>query len=264
MAQAHGNYTTYGDGCRCTPCRRDATRTRKIHRLGRSLKVDGDKVRAHIAQLCEAGMSVSDIAEDARMYRRNLGRIIDGTYRDVNRPTAERLFAVQPRAGWALLDATGSRRRYQALTAIGWSGKEILQRLQDIAGYTTNTTRINTQRHISARLAGAIRRVYDDLSMTVPPDTVTARRARARAARYGWAPPLAWDEDTIDDPEAEPDIDGPARTSQLRHLAEESDWLQSQGISLDEAAQQLGITRGYLDKARASHRAQARPKEIAS
>jgi hypothetical protein len=34
----------------------------------------------------------------------------------------------------------------------------------------------------------------------------SCERARRRAKKLGWAPPLAWDEDAIDDPDARPDF----------------------------------------------------------
>ncbi|WP_295694431.1 hypothetical protein, partial [Lapillicoccus sp.] len=55
---------------------------------------------------------------------------------------------------------------------------------------------------ISARAWRQVRQVYDRLSMTPGPSPT----ARARAAARGYAPPLAWDDDTIDDPRALPDL----------------------------------------------------------
>jgi hypothetical protein len=50
----------------------------------------------------------------------------------------------------------------------------------------------------------AVAAAYDALSMKLPPDTGISRQVRAHAERRGWAPPLAWDDDTIDDPDAVP------------------------------------------------------------
>jgi hypothetical protein len=46
-------------------------------------------------------------------------------------------------------------------------------------------------------------RVYDELK-SVPGSN---DRARTSALRYGWAPPGAWDESTIDDPNALPRLE---------------------------------------------------------
>ncbi|WP_205859648.1 helix-turn-helix domain-containing protein, partial [Phycicoccus flavus] len=51
-----------------------------------------------------------------------------------------------------------------------------------------------------------VRDVYDRLSMTPGPSPET----RGWAVKLGYAPPLAWDEDTIDDPTATPHVPGPA------------------------------------------------------
>ena len=48
----------------------------------------------------------------------------------------------------------------------------------------------------------AIVEAYDRLCMTPGPSAVARRRAEAK----GWAPPLAWDDNTIDNPNAEPDF----------------------------------------------------------
>lgn len=50
--------------------------------------------------------------------------------------------------------------------------------------------------------------VYDRLSMTPGPSAHTA----GWAAKRGYAPPLAWDEDSIDDPAARPATDRPVAT----------------------------------------------------
>jgi hypothetical protein len=74
--------------------------------------------------------------------------------------------------------------------------------------------------------ADAITRVYDELSMTVPQDDEAGRspragrihdRQRRLAARRGWAPPLAWDDDTIDDPAATPATGARERAWSTRH-----------------------------------------------
>ncbi|WP_329123945.1 hypothetical protein [Streptomyces sp. NBC_01353] len=51
-----------------------------------------------------------------------------------------------------------------------------------------------------------IRAAYEALSMR----TGTSAKTRLRAQRSGWAPPLAWDDDTIDDPHGVPQTDAPA------------------------------------------------------
>jgi hypothetical protein len=42
--------------------------------------------------------------------------------------------------------------------------------------------------------------------MTPPPPSGAVARTRARAAAKGWHGPLAWDDDSIDDPESRPQL----------------------------------------------------------
>jgi hypothetical protein len=113
----------------------------------------------------------------------------------------------------AELHATGQRRivpayriqrRVEALQALGWS----LRKIADEAGVTHN--HMTDVRKFAWRTTfDAIDGVYQRLSMTFPPETTAgeksgAVRTRNHARRNGYAPPLAWDEDSIDDPDAIP------------------------------------------------------------
>lgn len=110
------------------------------------------------------------------------------------------------RARSALVDGTGTRRRLQALARLGWSARAIAGRF----GYTEQTVSgwMRADR-VSRRTAAMVVRWYDAMSMTLPVAatrfdrySIGSTQGRARAA--GWAPPLAWDDDTIDDPAAVP------------------------------------------------------------
>lgn len=61
-----------------------------------------------------------------------------------------------------------------------------------------------------------------------------SNRVRARAARAGWAPPLAWD-DNIDDPDAVPDL---GRTVETGAIVID---LRSDGLPDSRIAEVLGI-----------------------
>lgn len=96
------------------------------------------------------------------------------------------------------VDATGTHRRIRALMRLGWPSREIARS----AGWDCRVSVTNVLRYgkVSAASAARIRRTYDELSMKVGPSPWT----RAYAERAGWPPPLAWDDDTIDDPKARP------------------------------------------------------------
>ena len=109
---------------------------------------------------------------------------------------------------WDVLsDAAGTRRRLQALVRGGWSLGLMSARL----GCTRQVLRLTLHRseRVTAATAGAVRELYDELWDQPPPEgTRFEKRAATMARRYarerGWVPPLAWDDDEIDDPAAVP------------------------------------------------------------
>lgn len=95
------------------------------------------------------------------------------------------------------VDATGTRRRIHALAAVGYSLAEQSRRLgMEISGASA----IARRTWVWVTTAEKVRALYDELSM-VPGNN---NRARNEAKRRGWPPPLAWDDETIDDPRARP------------------------------------------------------------
>ena len=97
------------------------------------------------------------------------------------------------------VSAVGTRRRLQALMAIGWDQHSLAVEVG-----VTNTRISNLVRGINPEVtwhtAARVARVYDRLSMTAREGTKAARYARTVARRQGWPPPLAWD-DIDNDPE---------------------------------------------------------------
>lgn len=102
-----------------------------------------------------------------------------------------------------LMDGTGTRRRIRALYALGWTGSVIARELGVTVGALFDL-RVREGRPVYAYTAERMAVVYDRLSATIPPENVYARRARALAQRNGYVPPLAWDDDEIDNPDARP------------------------------------------------------------
>lgn len=87
-------------------------------------------------------------------------------------------------------DGLGSRRRIQALAAMGYAISDLSQRL----GYDRSyLSQILKGRRVRSDTSAAIARLYDELSMT-PSDHPLATRARRHAFAAGWSPPLAWDD----------------------------------------------------------------------
>lgn len=105
-----------------------------------------------------------------------------------------------------IVDGTGTRRRLQALCAIGWTFIEIGR----MYGMTRQGVReLAYAERVRDDTAERVRRIYDDLSMRVPEprsgyERGSAIKARNHAARMGWPPPLAWDDEDLDRPDARP------------------------------------------------------------
>lgn len=110
------------------------------------------------------------------------------------------------------VDGTGTRRRLQALHRIGWTSEDIASRLGMTRMAINNLMRRDTP--VFATTKAKVTKVYDELWDVTPPPmhgkaAGVRNRSINRAKRLGWAPPLAWDDDTIDDPDARPDLGEP-------------------------------------------------------
>lgn len=204
----HG-YARYKlDRCRCNTCGwavAEYSRRRAAAIAAGTWRADADQVRAHLRKLMSAGMGRRRICEVTGVGDSTLVRILHGgpgrpppvsTRRDI----ADRIFALEVDvAPGALVDSAGTVRRVQALVAIGWTLTEIAAE----AGWTVGNLSglVSAGERVTAGTARAFAAVYDRWSMT-PRTGASADRARRFAARRGWLPPLAWDDDRIDDPAA--------------------------------------------------------------
>jgi hypothetical protein len=103
----------------------------------------------------------------------------------------------------AYTDATGTRRRLQALIATGWPIRELARQMgwAGNPGLLLYGERQQVHKHTAALVADVYDRLWD-----IPGPSLRSRRAAQRA---GYAPPSAWDDDTIDDPAATPDLGAP-------------------------------------------------------
>lgn len=219
----HGTYAAYVlDRCRCHDCKRANSRYEnqraKKHAYGRFTDwVPAEPARQHVRALMAAGMGLKTIAKTPGISHGQLWKLIygkkkpDGTRtpgRRIHRDTEARILAVEPDlADGARIGPTGTTRRLQGLVAIGWSMNRLSQRL---GMKLTNARHLfhGTGQTTVAR-ARQVAALYDELWNQLPPhdshrDKIAYSRARNHAKRLGWAPPLAWDDSTIDDPAAQP------------------------------------------------------------
>ncbi|HEX8082130.1 MAG TPA: hypothetical protein VF557_18105 [Jatrophihabitans sp.] len=217
----HGTRTAYvRDQCRCPSC--TAANTAVSNRLHRERAygrwkpyIDASPSRAHIASLRAAGIGVDQIAKLTGLSPSHLRGLIYPSsngkppFRKIRHETAERILAVpvddSSRAANSRVDATGTRRRLQALVAIGWA-QELLA--DELGRSPANLRRSMASRSVTARTRHLVQEMYERLWDAEPPHLLAAQRrasaaARAHAAKHHWLPPLAWD-DIDDDPDPGP------------------------------------------------------------
>lgn len=113
--------------------------------------------------------------------------------------------------------SVGLQRRMRALCAIGYTQRDLARRLGiTLSGVTRLVAGGGMERGTHWQLHRRIVRLYDQLSMTPGPSDL----ARIRAAGKGWPPPLAWDDDQLDDPAATPTGMPGRRDTRLRARAD--------------------------------------------
>lgn len=183
-----------------------------------SIKVDAAPVLAHYRALLAAGMSRNQVSRVSGVKADQLDNLVrprkdrgDQPARTVFSRTADRILAVpvpvshqvwRTAADGQRVDPTGTARRLQALVAIGYTQRFLADRLGVLEANMPPI--VNGQRLVSAGVARRVAGLFDELQLTPGPSV----RARNTATRRGWVSPLAWDEDTIDDPDAQPMLDG--------------------------------------------------------
>ena len=168
-----------------------------------------DAVRGHLQELLRGHASLRGIADISGIPVSVVARIANGGQSTVSNRVATALLEVtltaltqRPNPD-GFVPKVGAVRRIRALQAIGHCAR-------DIAAATSLTERdiylvVNQAgRWITQARWEAVAHAYDQLSMTPGHSS----RARAIATAAGYPPPLAWDEDDIDDADAEPATPG--------------------------------------------------------
>lgn len=265
----HGTHATYVlDRCRCVPCT-TANSAYEADRARRSAYgtwepfVDARPAVEYLRALATAGLGAKRAARAAGVAYSTVGALLYGRHdrrggaprEQARRSVVEAILAVpmptvEDLGQTVEVHSAGTRRRLQALMCAGWSVSRIavhggLDR-QALDGALSG-------RPVIARTAVAVRRIYDELwdvepTANTPGEAAAITRARARARSNGWAPALAWDDDTIDNPAAKPHKAGQAG-SRARLDLEEWLWLVRAGESPVRAAERCGVTVGAVEKA---------------
>lgn len=226
----HG-YARYRlDGCRCYVCgyavsQYNENRDKAIIAGTWQPWVDAEPVRVHIRHLQSCSMGLRAIAAAAGVDRKRLQSILNGRpergtapQEKVRPALAAAILAVEPTldnlGGAVVINAVGSVRRLQALVAAGWSQE---RQALELDMTSTNFSRLINASTVIVRNARRCNALYERLWNVDPaahgsrPEDIA--RTKARAADLGWAPAGAWDEESIDDPAAQPNWTGHCGTA---------------------------------------------------
>ncbi len=254
-----------------------ARRRRKLLAYGQwtpLVLTDPGPARDHLAALRRYGLSVEAIADLSGQSTSQLAALLYPAHHrwntKITAEAANRILAVgfdlDAVPGNRRISSAGTLRRLQALAVLGWP----LSVLATDLGVTVQAVAVLRRRPtVSAATARKVRDVYDARSMSTGP----SQRTTAAALRAGWLPPLAWDDQHIDDPDAIPEPTNPtdatapgvdvvaiARATTGEHLpltpAERRQvafTLARQGLSDPDIATRLGISARTVLRWRHAH-----------
>lgn len=254
-------YNGHATGCGCEPCRLTRLAKNLADRRRRAAitagtwrpTVDVRPVAEHLEHLLAAGCAAKQISELTGLSEVALRDIRYGRVAYVYASTAEAVTSVTVGrvyrhvldAGRGFVDATGTRRRLQALAVMGHPPRVVAERA-GVSQRVRDAMRGDVPK-VSARVAAAVARVYDELWRTHGDSVRTCKYAERR----GWVSPLGWDDDLIDDPAAAPLV-GEKDPSRLVTIAEDADELERAGEGWGAIEAKLGVT---WDRIHASRRA---------
>ncbi|MBQ1118468.1 hypothetical protein [Streptomyces sp. C3-3] len=207
----HGERRCYLRGCRRTECLNAHYRYMSRYRLdrerGSARRVPPGPAAQHVLSLAAAGWTVGQIAAAAGCAERTILDIRAQANKTIKKDLADRILKARPTLatvpGTTKVPAVGTVRRVQALMAIGHSLADIADAM-GMARTALSNTVCGRRPAVAVDTARSAQRVYKEMSER-PGD---AKRSINRAVTRGWAPPAAWDDDTIDDPTARPEWTG--------------------------------------------------------
>jgi hypothetical protein len=268
-APHHRNLTCYTDyRCRrpeCVERRRQWQRDlRRRKREGQPALVDAQPVREHILRLHSAGISTYRISLAAGVDDWTVRSFLPSTtghrakkHRTTPEIARKILNVTIETATSGHVDGTGTRRRIQALAAMGWPIRRVAEYLGLNPTYAGDLIRRTEQdRPVLAATAEKVARAYDTLKTKKPTrngiEPRVAKRIRGLAKEKRWPTPGYWDQHpgAIDDPHFEP-MYGLTRRE---IVAQDAHWVMTTiGLDRASAAERLGVAKSYIDHAFRDH-----------
>jgi hypothetical protein len=192
--------------CTCPTCedrRRYARRNYKLRQRGQGRTTTPARTQAHLKFLHQHGWVNEAIAAECGIGVATVCEIDRGVPKRIWRTTEAAILTVTGPARGHHVPAHGTRRRLEALAALGWPPKTISARAGLHPGFGRCFFYQNYDR-VKASTADAIDAVFRELCMTPAPESAVSAQMRSRAQTQGWLPPLAWDD--IDDPNEVPSV----------------------------------------------------------
>jgi hypothetical protein len=171
-------------------------------------------VRDHVQTLRGHGLSYWAIGNAADVSPMTVHRLLHGepgrrraAPQRIHASSARRLLAVTPRTAPCAVgrrSAAGARNRLRALTALGFPAVSLAASIR-VSPRVIRDLLSGRTKTVSIGLHVAIKVLYDRLWEQPPAQHTGAQRravaaARSRAAANRWPPPMALDDDKIDDP----------------------------------------------------------------
>lgn len=224
---------------------------------GLKRRTDTGRARAHIqALMASHGVSIRSIGEAAGVSASTISLIERGGVNSVGVKLEKAILAVRvediferpnPRGSVPII---GTRRRIQALMAIGWRHQDLTPML----GFRSANLVHQGGHWVTRQKHDAVKDLYDRLWKRPGPATA---QSMGRVAKAGYAPPLAWDDDSIDDPNAVPDLGaevhthGPAKEDAIRladTLVENVEFLVTTGIGWAAIPDRLGMKPNTIER----------------
>lgn len=240
----HGTVTRYRQYAkgeqRCEACRAaysDYNRANHALKMKYSERrqIPGDAVKKHIDRLVRLGLSGESIARRADVAATTVRRIQAGHKTRVH--IARRIMAVTA-DNVSRGPVIGTRRRIQALRRIGWPCSAIAKAGGIDLATVKELSREDCRATTTRRYIDAVAVAYDRLSMQLGPSVRTVTIATA----HGWPPPLAWDDDKIDDPRARPAGVGQGpQVHSLDTILDAAEVIASEGGTWRHLADRLGM-----------------------
>lgn len=227
------------------------------HHQGKRRILGPEKAQAHVQALVQNhGVTLRGIAEVAGISAFIVSDLNRGLKQFVHRDTEKAILAVTAETvlsrsnAIGLVPNVGGRRRIQALMAMGWRHQDLTPMLG------MNTSNIIHQQGdwFTKRKHDAIKNLYDRLWDKRGPATALSIN---RVIKAGYAPPLAWDDETIDDPRAQPNLGltkpkrgrpakGPVQATEDQ--LEDVEFLLEQAYRWDAITDRLGVEPDSLER----------------